>query len=1540
MEVLLAKVWSEALGAHLATIGPRTHFFDVGGNSLTAMRMLQILQKALAKEGGGVGADASAELAAEHRQASLCCLHRKPRLREYSAFLEWERTLAPNRSLEDEAVFRDWVGVEESLEKGNQNKPDQDTDTYDVMELGPRALAYASRHGIRSVAESLLVSKVSPDGFVTRHNKAVSPLMHAALTGQTAALRLLLEWKAQPGLVTSKHSNAVHLAAMHSPPCLDLLLDAPEVSLTARDMNLWGYLHFAAWGAHNECIDLLLSKKADPTNRDRWGRTPLFWAVQQGSVEIVERLATAHAQTGKWAMEQPQKKHQRRHGNAWTTPLHLSIRAGYTGQDIDFRMLRSLLSAGVPVDGKDDEGRSALHLAASQMNMEALNEEGVEESDAKEILKANTDMVLRALAEVCQPATLDAKDSQGNRPLHEAAGAASPYAVELLLEKRAHPTRPNDTGKSPTMVALEAVATAEAGGGAWPLSEQFAKQAAAHLARASEDVKVAYGEKKKQDTARSRKGLVEYGGNPGSKTACHDFNRNPGGCNRQWCVRGHFCEVCGAGMVCKCSPLPSAEKETEKEHPKELADLFEMLELKELHLRAREEMLEREQMRLKEQADLIALIAEEEAQLKAEEEELRWYTEREDQAVAAAEATKMDQKAAAAAALRPVVEQMFATFDVDKSSFLDYDEVKVLCTHLGLRLNEDQFNEVMKTMDDDKSGKVDFEEYFNWYVGQFTEAEKLAAEKQKEAEEATTKQHDRRQRDKELAAAKAREESLVDLLKQQRTEAEKLQTEGESMKTRLTQSRVEIEALVLRQGELETENKRVMEAREELKLKLKEAESANLMQEAVLEETREQLKATQMQVAEIIEEKESLGKALEKQAQQAQHLQDKLDESIAENNALRFEAQAKQHQAELEIFKLTASLQTEQDTGKRLQGLVDATEAKLANETQSHAATSKDVEEASKTGSRLQSDLENMREELTHTVTTMKQEHKSATLALKDESKSAVATLKDESKQALSTLRKDAKAALRAAVNERNGVIANLEERLSAATSASSALGTQHSDNSIRMVSLQERLREKEAELASSNSELSKVNGEFTTFKEQALKHEASLRETAQKSEQALGSSLAISKEGHETSAAKARELEIQLTQLQSEHQKAQEVAKLREIETRKAHESEAISLTARVQEKEKLSEELTRQGQDLQARLNESQAEKSALRLDAQAKQHQAELEISKLTASLQTERETAREEAEGWARANSEEKANLIEATLRAKQNAATEAATQARLRAIEVKEVRLEAEQEARCMADERVRGAEAAVAAEREAKRLVDREMGSCKAQIEKMQSKALENREQLESWKREGEKSKEKNVDLSQQLDGHKRQLERVEDEVEALKMVRASDQRQWEAERRQLEENQRELVHQVAQAKRAGSLSPRDIQEKKRRLEEQQLMAEAEVLKERAAREAKSAAREAESTSDMERVARLQQLMMAGDSARKLAVLQADRPPSSSRRSPPRGRLKMGPFDSGMASYDAMRRYRPSERVRPLQLLQADRKEGAATGALAWPLRR
>ena len=64
MERLVAMVWSEALG--VSDMGPFSHFFNSGGNSLTAMRMLTLLQKSL-HEHGGVGADSSLEIASEHR---------------------------------------------------------------------------------------------------------------------------------------------------------------------------------------------------------------------------------------------------------------------------------------------------------------------------------------------------------------------------------------------------------------------------------------------------------------------------------------------------------------------------------------------------------------------------------------------------------------------------------------------------------------------------------------------------------------------------------------------------------------------------------------------------------------------------------------------------------------------------------------------------------------------------------------------------------------------------------------------------------------------------------------------------------------------------------------------------------------------------------------------------------------------------------------------------------------------------------------------------------------------------------------------------------------------------------------------------------------------------------------------------------------------------------------------------------------------------------------------------------------------------------
>ena len=56
----------------------------------------------------------------------------------------------------------------------------------------------------------------------------------------------------------------------------------------------------------------------------------------------------------------------------------------------------------------------------------------------------------------------------------------------------------------------------------------------------------------------------------------------------------------------------------------------------------------------------------------------------------------------------------------DQSGFLDFGEVKQLCAELGLGLDETQVKEMMDTMDVDNSGKIDFEEFFDWYIHEFT----------------------------------------------------------------------------------------------------------------------------------------------------------------------------------------------------------------------------------------------------------------------------------------------------------------------------------------------------------------------------------------------------------------------------------------------------------------------------------------------------------------------------------------------------------------------------------------------------------------------------------------------------------------------------------------------------------------------------------------------------------------------------------------------------------------------------------------------------
>jgi ankyrin repeat protein len=67
--------------------------------------------------------------------------------------------------------------------------------------------------------------------------------------------------KATVTFTNRSHASAAHLAALHAPHVLPLLLDA-GAPMSARDLNKWTIMHFAAWGGQTTAIQELAARGA------------------------------------------------------------------------------------------------------------------------------------------------------------------------------------------------------------------------------------------------------------------------------------------------------------------------------------------------------------------------------------------------------------------------------------------------------------------------------------------------------------------------------------------------------------------------------------------------------------------------------------------------------------------------------------------------------------------------------------------------------------------------------------------------------------------------------------------------------------------------------------------------------------------------------------------------------------------------------------------------------------------------------------------------------------------------------------------------------------------------------------------------------------------------------------------------------------------------------------------------------------------------------------------------------------------------------
>uniref|UniRef100_A0A8C2K609 Caskin-2 n=1 Tax=Cyprinus carpio TaxID=7962 RepID=A0A8C2K609_CYPCA len=195
-----------------------------------------------------------------------------------------------------------------------------------------------NRNKLLGSTKRLNVNYQDQDGF--------SALHHAALTGTTDLLSLLLEAQATVDIKDSNGMRPLHYAAWQgkADSVLTLLRAGASVNGASQDGQI--PLHLAAQYGHYEVSEMLLQHQSNPCTVNKAKKTPLDLACEFGRHKVTQLLLSSNMVVA--LLE----------GNGRdNTPLHLAARNGH--KDI----IRLLLKAGIDINRTTKSG-TALHEAA------------------------------------------------------------------------------------------------------------------------------------------------------------------------------------------------------------------------------------------------------------------------------------------------------------------------------------------------------------------------------------------------------------------------------------------------------------------------------------------------------------------------------------------------------------------------------------------------------------------------------------------------------------------------------------------------------------------------------------------------------------------------------------------------------------------------------------------------------------------------------------------------------------------------------------------------------------------------------------------------------------------------------------------------------------------------------------------------------------------------------------------------------------------------------------------------------------------------
>jgi len=259
-----------------------------------------------------------------------------------------------------------------------------------------------------------------PGNTLSRHPLCGNPLHNAAYNGHNDVVELLIANGAEVNGKNQLGFVPLHSAASQDQTETVKLLVANGADINVKNSSGYTPLALVACRAYEEVVKVLLANGADVSTTDNYGRTPLYRAVGwYGNKEIAEMLIANGA-----------KVNVRDNHNQ--TPLYWAAAA--THKDI----VEMLVANGAKVNIRDDSfGRTPLHNAV--MDSHKLSPDSNRSQIAAILLAKGADV--------------NAKDKEGNTPLHFATQQGHTKTIEILIANGADVEAKDGNGRTALHIA-------------------------------------------------------------------------------------------------------------------------------------------------------------------------------------------------------------------------------------------------------------------------------------------------------------------------------------------------------------------------------------------------------------------------------------------------------------------------------------------------------------------------------------------------------------------------------------------------------------------------------------------------------------------------------------------------------------------------------------------------------------------------------------------------------------------------------------------------------------------------------------------------------------------------------------------------------------------------------------------------------------------------------------------------------------------------------------------------------------------------------